>query len=120
VVVVDLALATICFLGQCHPALVGDDTPTGVFTLQLQATAAAGYGGDLLVFQEDRHSVWAIHRVIAGRPGERRLERLRSGRPEQRRGITLGCINVMPQVYRELVRCCDGDALVVQGAPGDR
>jgi hypothetical protein len=120
VVVVDLTLAAICFLGQCHPALVGDDTPIGEFTLELQTTSWPGYGGDLLVFHEDRHSVWAIHRVIPGQPGQRRTERLRSGRPELRRGITHGCINVTPQVYRALVRCCEGDTLVVKGAPGAR
>lgn len=113
-VVVDLTLATICFLGQCHPALVGAATPTGVFELSLRATDEPGYGGDVLAFQEDRTRLWAVHRVWTLQPRERRPQRLRSPDPAQRRGVTRGCINVAPAVYEALVDCCAGGVLEVQ------
>src|SRR5688572_8660194 len=113
-VVVDLALAAICFMGECHPALVGKHTPRGVFALNHQATDYLGYGGDLLVFMEDRTRLWAIHRVYTAVSEERRVERLRSQRVELRQGVTHGCINVMPDVYAQLVKCCSNQALVIQ------
>lgn len=112
-IVVSLALATICFTGECHPVLVGSNTPAGTFTLTRQAIEEPGYGGDLLVFQESRAHLWAIHRVYTLNPQERRVERLHSSHPEQRRAITKGCINVMPEVYRRLVDCCSKDVLVI-------
>lgn len=113
-VVVNLALATICFMGSCYPALVGNNTPVGSFALSRQAISEPGYGGDLLVFHENRQYLWAIHRVYTLNREERRLERLRSDRAEQRRFITKGCINVMPEVYRKLVDCCSGDVLAIR------
>jgi hypothetical protein len=106
VIVVDLALAVICVMGECHPALVGEQTPRGVFALDHQATEVPGYGGDLLVFQEDRTQLWAIHRVYTAKASERRVERLLSGRAASRKGVTHGCVNVMPEVYARLVACC--------------
>lgn len=113
-VVVDLTLATICFLGQCHPALVGQHTPAGTFELALRATDEPGYGGDVLAFKEDRTRLWAVHRVWTLEPRERRLERLRAGDPRLRRGVTRGCVNVAPAVYDALVACCAGDVLEVR------
>lgn len=113
-VVVSLALASICFAGGCYPALVGSNTPAGTFALSQRETPEPGYGGDLLVYREDDRYVWAIHRVYTLNPGERRIDRLASGKPEQRRGVTKGCINVMPEVYRMLVDCCSKDVLVIQ------
>ena len=85
-VVVDLALAVICFMNQCHPVLVGPHTPRGTFLLDHQATPAPGYGGDLLVFKEGPSQLWAIHRVITAPASERRLERLQSVHASARRG----------------------------------
>jgi hypothetical protein len=117
-VVVDLALASICFMGSCHPVLVGEDTPAGTFRLSRQETAEAGYGGDLLVFQEDRQHVWAVHRVFTLIAEQRRIERLRSGRTDLRRFVTKGCVNVMPEVYSKLVDCCSSDVLVITNGSG--
>lgn len=112
-IVVSLAAASICFSGMCYPALVGDTTPSGTFTLSRQQVTAPGYGGDLLVYREDARHLWAIHRVYTLNPGEDRLTRLRSERVDQRRAITKGCINVMPEVYERLVDCCSNDVLVI-------
>ena len=113
-VVVSLAMASICFAGECHPALVGDNTPAGSFTLSRQAVDFPGYGGDLLVFQENRSYVWAIHRVYTLNREEHREERLRAADPVRRRSVTKGCINVMPDVYSKLVSCCSRDLLVIR------
>jgi hypothetical protein len=113
-IVVSLAAASICFAGACYPALVGERTPAGVFPLSHQRTDEPGYGGDLLVFHENRRYLWAIHRVYTRDPEQRRVARLRSGRAELRRSVTHGCINVMPEVYRKLVDCCSDDILVIE------
>jgi len=114
VVVVDLALAVICFMGECYPALTGPQTPRGVFSLDYQATEVPGYGGDLLVFKEDAARLWAVHRVYTAKPSERRVKRLLSGNAAWRKGITRGCVNVMPDVYARLVDCCSREMLVIQ------
>ncbi len=112
-IVVNLALASICFSGACHPALVGTNTPAGTFSLSQQQTMEPGYGGDLLVYREDEKNLWAIHRVYTLNPTERRVERLASGGVHQRRAVTKGCINIMPDVYQKLVDCCSNDFLVI-------
>jgi hypothetical protein len=112
-VIVDLTLAVICFSGTCHPALIGKDTPTGVFQLQQRLTDSLGYGGDVLQFKETTTEVFAIHRVWTLSPKEHRVSRLTSGGPEER-VITHGCVNVMPAVYEELVSCCSSDILLVR------
>jgi hypothetical protein len=112
-IVVSLAMASICFTGSCYPALIGDNTPAGTFSLSQQRILDPGYGGDILVYQESREYLWAIHRVYTLNPQERRVERLHSRRADQRRSITNGCINVMPDVYRKLVDCCSRDVLVI-------
>lgn len=113
-VIVDLGLAVICFLNQCHPALVGTDTPRGTFSIEHRSTPLPGYGGDLLVFQEGRTHLWAIHRVYTAVPSERRAERLRSRQADVRRGITHGCVNVTPEVYDRLIDCCSRELLVIR------
>lgn len=112
-VVVDIALATICFMNTCHPVLIGGDTPVGEYTLQVREIMSPGYGGDVLQFKEDAGSVYAIHRVWLLRPWEKRDQRLKSKDPKQRR-ITKGCINVDPKVYQELVDCCSTSTLVIK------
>lgn len=110
-VVVDILLATICFTytpggtEECHPVLVGGDTPRGEFVLNQRITKSPGYGGDVLQFRDDPDGVFAIHRVYLLNPKEKRAERLRSPDPKVRR-ITHGCINVDPEVYVRLVECC--------------
>lgn len=117
-VVVDLALATICLLHgpvpECHPALVGPSTPRGEFSLVQRLTEDRGYGGDVVQFHEDEKAVFAIHRVWTLRPVERREHRLRSGDPKQRASITNGCVNVSPEVYDRLVGCCLSYRLVIR------
>lgn len=102
IVVVKLGLAMICYLGQCHPALVGASTPTGHYPLLHRRTLAAGYGGDILVFASRGNTVYAVHRVWLLRPRERRAARL-LGVASERVGVTNGCINVSPEVYDALV-----------------
>jgi hypothetical protein len=116
-VIVSLALATICFMKNdietCHPVLIGGDTPRGEFTLQQRLVESPGYGGDVLQFKEDKHEIYAIHRVWTLRPWEKRAERLKSKDPKQRR-ITKGCINIDPTVYEELLDCCSNQKLVIK------
>lgn len=117
-IVVDLALATICFLSGaeqvCHNALVGPSTPRGEFSLVQRLTKDPGYGGDVLQFAEDAKQVYAIHRVWTLKPEQKRLQRLVSGDPKQRNSITNGCINVDPAVYQKLMDCCIDHKLVVK------
>jgi hypothetical protein len=105
-----IAAAMICFSNQCYHALVGRDTPVGDYQLKLMTTEAAGYGGDILAFHETDDYVWAIHRVYLRNPKQHRLQRILSDDPITRH-ITMGCINVMPDVYQKLVDCCRDSAL---------
>jgi len=114
IVVVKLAAALICFSGQCHPVLVGKDTPVGRFRIAQRMVLAEGYGGDVLMFSEDPRSVLAIHRVWNGRPSERRAQRIASQNAAVRRGITGGCVNVTPEVYAALVDCCSTSVLEIE------
>lgn len=119
-IVVDVLLATICFSYQpgvaeeCHPVLVGADTPHGEFIVNKRVTADPGYGGDVLQFHETMNGVFAIHRVYLLNPKEHRAERLRSSDPTARH-ITRGCINVEPVVYERLMDCCSrNEKLIVK------
>jgi len=109
--VVDIALATICFTAspggaeQCHPVLVGADTPRGEFTVNKRVTADAGYGGDVLQFKVDSTGVYALHRVYLLNPKEKRAERLKNPDPAVRH-ITKGCVNLEPAVYEIILDCC--------------
>lgn len=113
-ITVSLALAMICFNGQCHPALVGPGTPTGLFPLVHYQTKQQGYGGDILVFKETDHSLYAIHRVYTLNPKQQRIAKLTSGTATQRQSITDGCVNVMPDVYQALMDCCSNQPLEIK------
>lgn len=114
-VVVSLSLATACFSGACYPALIGKQTPVGTFQLQQARITAPGYGGDVLLYGKRRDGVaLAVHRVYLGNPRERRLDRLASANPDTRRGITGGCINLMPEVYQKLVTCCANASILIE------
>ena len=94
--------ALICFQGHCYPALVGESTPVGTFHVTHKSTDAPGYGGDILVFSEEKDRVFAIHRLWLRNPAQHRSERLASPDPAQRRNVTKGCVNVAPEVYDDL------------------
>lgn len=113
-VVVSLSLATICFLGQCHPALVGATTPPGEYQLRQRMVLSAGYGGDVLTFKEDDAALFAIHRLWLGAPGERRVERLASAQTARRQDVTGGCINIDAATYANLVDCCSDSELLIE------
>jgi uncharacterized membrane protein len=102
VALIILSSALICFQGQCHHALVGSDTPTGVFSVVHMLTDQPGYGGDVLVFAQTKTTVFAIHRVWLRIPTQHRAERLASDDPIERKTVTRGCINVAPDIYDEL------------------
>jgi hypothetical protein len=72
-------------------------TPAGRFVASL---------GDSLqgskILWVDYDSGLALHRVISTAPKERRLQRLASGLPSERR-ITFGCINVPVQFFEAVV-----------------
>jgi hypothetical protein len=118
-ILVTLSLATICFayngVDECHPVLLGKNsaTPSGEYTLSQRATKAPGYGGDILQFHETKDEVYAIHRVWLLKPGERRMQRLKSNNISDR-FVSAGCINVDPIVYKKLVDCCANDKLTIR------
>ncbi len=120
-IIVDISLATLCIIGsgdnpqpdRCYPVLIGADTPRGEYQLQQRLIDSPGYGGDILQFKEEELYLFAIHRVWLGRPWEKRLERLRNPNPKMRR-ITMGCINVEPEVYEEIVDCCSNATLTIK------
>lgn len=118
-VVVSLALATICFTfngaQECHPVLLGKNPPTpkGEFTLIQRYTSDPGYGGDVLQFKETESQVWAIHRIWLLSPAQRRPERMKS-KVVADHFISAGCINVEPEVYKQLVDCCSNDQLTIE------
>lgn len=109
-VTVFLSKALICISSMCYPALIGENTLPGEYTLIRRYVAAEGYGGDVLQYNEDDKLVYAIHRLWEGNPGQRRRERL-NGPPEGRTGVTKGCINVDEKVYEILADCCQGKKL---------
>jgi hypothetical protein len=98
---------------MCHPILVGTETPSGEFQLTHYSTPDPGYGGDILVFKETRTDLYAIHRVL-DIPGQQRLARIKSPYARHRIMVTAGCINVEPEVFEELVKCCYASNLIVK------
>jgi len=114
-VIVDLALAVICFGSnmECHPVLFGDDTPKGEFRMNLRMTSKVGYGGDVIQFKETESRIYAIHRIWTRNPEQERTKRITEG-DLVRRKITKGCINVQPEVYEELKNCCSNEPLVIK------
>lgn len=113
-VIVDVALALICFAGQCHHALVGPNTPTGEYQMVHAVTHLPGYGGDVLVFAEDDKMVYAIHRVYTLGRAQHREKRIKSENAADRVGVTAGCINISPEVYEQLLDCCSNQTLIIK------
>lgn len=111
-ILVNLATATICFMGGCHPVLYGKETPQGEFRLQNQLTHEKGYGGDILSFYEDDYAIFAIHRLYLRNKEQNRDKRIKSSKKEDKI-ITNGCINVDNAVYEKLKDCCSSDKLVI-------
>jgi hypothetical protein len=97
-----LSTALLCVYGHCYPALVGPDTPIGTYAIHERVVDSPGYGGDVLEFKETDRYVFAIHRVWLLHPQEHRLQILLHGDAGERRRVTKGCINVMPDVYNKL------------------
>lgn len=116
-VIVDLALATICFTGQCHPILVGVETPKGAYQLERFTTEDSRFGGDALVFDVKENNgsnvIFAIHRLIEV-PGQNRALRIKSQFVRHRQNVTGGCINVEPLVFEMLVSCCQNSQLEIK------
>jgi hypothetical protein len=73
-------------------------TPAGRFT----AVMGKGPKGEDILWV-DYESALALHRVVTSVPQERRLQRLQSKEPGDRR-ITYGCINVPVAFYDSVVR----------------
>lgn len=73
-------------------------TPAGRFT----AVMGQGPRGEDILWV-DYDSALALHRVVTSVPQERRLQRLQSKVPAERR-ITYGCINVPVAFYESVVR----------------
>ena len=118
-VIIDIATALICFAAQpgadmvCRNALIGDDTPKGVYTMQQRLVLDPLYGGDILQFREDDEEVYAIHRVWNGRPNEKRDQRINSKKIADRK-ITKGCVNVTKETYQLLLDCCLNATLIIK------
>lgn len=73
-------------------------TPAGRFT----AVMGQGPKGEDILWV-DYASALALHRVVTNVPEERRLQRLQSKVPAERR-ITYGCINVPVRFYEAVIR----------------
>jgi hypothetical protein len=112
-VVVDIALAIICFASDCYPALVGNDTPVGEFEITHYSTSEPGYGGDILLFHREQNNLFAVHRVIDV-PGQQRFARIKSPYAKHRLTVTAGCVNVEPEVYEKLVDCCSNSKVIIK------
>ncbi len=112
-VIVDLALATICFAGQCHPILVGPETPKGSYQLEHFTTQDPRFGGDVLVFDVKNNVIFAIHRLIEV-PGQNRARRIQSAFASHRRNVTGGCINVENYVFEKLLECCSNAPIQIK------
>lgn len=105
IIEVFISKALLCIAGACHPALVGQRTPRGTFTLERIPISAPQYGGDVLKFAPDGpRAVFAIHRA----PTRRRRELLWQRHTQP---VTLGCINVTSDVYEQIK---DGATLVIR------
>lgn len=109
-----LSSALLCFApNDCVPALIGKNTPTGIFPLQQYRTNEPGFGGDVVVFHQDRKLAYAIHRVWTLKPKERRLERLASPQADDNQNVTLGCVNVLPADYERVLAAMRSDSTVL-------
>ena len=95
-------------------SLTTKQTPAGVFHLQRVSAKHPGYGGDVLTFVNDdiRKVSVSIHRVWMENPSERRIQRLSSPNPNQRR-ISDGCINLPDSFYESIVNLVDGSKIYI-------
>lgn len=112
-VVVHIGMALLCFAQQCHPVLVGKNTPIGEFTMNQRIVVDPAYGGSVMQFKIENHDVYAIHKVWLGKPSENRSSRMKS-QVVSDRVITNGCINVSDDVYNELLVNYQGSRLVIK------
>ena len=98
-------MALICFNGECHPILYGNNTPIGEYELVQRYTDQPGYGGDVLQFKQEENSIFAIHRVwLLDKKHNRQKNLDESHLPKN---ITNGCINVDKSVYKKILDCCN-------------
>lgn len=103
IVTVSIAKAVICFMSACHPVLTGPRTPIGTFRMEPVLTQERGYDGDVIIFDEKKHSAFALHRVwLLSEKTQHRWRRIHSDDPKQRNSITNGCINLLPKDYLAL------------------
>ena len=72
-------------------------TPAGRFAASMERSLH----GDAILWV-DYDAAIALHRVVSGVPQERRLQRLGSAKPQDRR-ITYGCINVPAKFFDNVV-----------------
>lgn len=102
-VILFLSAAMLCFGGQCHPALVGQNTPTGSYTVVKGSITAPGYpSGKFASFARLPSGVpLGIHPTYTNDPAQHREWRLHHDDPELR-VISNGCINVDEVVYDQL------------------
>lgn len=112
-VVVRISHADICFQGGCYPALIGNDTRTGVYPLAVLHVSSPGYGGDVLMYDSNQTMWYAIHRTYDYGPVHNR-QRLYYNTTPQQRTVTAGCINVEPDVYEMIKDCCRNSTLKIE------
>lgn len=113
IVTVKKSLAVICFLGQCYPALVGEATPNGEYTLNKRKVVSEGYGGDVLQFYTNNEYVYAIHRPYS-LDKKRDRDKMLMQSPSSQRTMTKGCINVQSSVYDILYQNSQKIKLIIQ------
>lgn len=76
---VDITLAVTCLSAYmnspttCHNALTGGDTSSETCRFQQRLVDELLYGGNIFHFREDPGEAFSIHRVLHGRPWEKRL-----------------------------------------------
>lgn len=113
-----LAAAIICFpykgVEECHNVLLGSKTYAGTYQLQQRLTETPGYGGDVLQYDENDTTVFAIHRVWTLKAEQDRANRIASGDPRRRKDVTAGCVNVSYKTYAKLVECCSTSRLIIK------
>lgn len=103
-----LSKALICFLGVCYPALIGERTPTGTFQIEHVYLRNRRGHYDVLMFAPSRPGrIFAIHRT----PSTKRAALLRA---QSKVPVTLGCVNVSPEVFEKLRDCCSNAKLVIR------
>lgn len=99
-VLVMLSQAMLCLGGDCHPVLVGTNTPTGSYIAIKTGIDDPLYDYKFTVFAKDtKGNHYGIHPVWKGEP--RRSKIIKYG-TDASRIMTKGCINVESDVYDSL------------------